>query len=61
MTKLKSREIRGTLTLAGHTHIIINDELLCPSCQVWSNGIEWFIHIKPDFKQCPNCKEKHID
>jgi hypothetical protein len=58
MTKLAEiREIK--LNLAKFA--ITNEEWLCPSCEVWSNSVEWAISIIPKtntIAQCPKCKYK---
>jgi Zn finger protein HypA/HybF involved in hydrogenase expression len=60
MTKLA--EIRDIKLKLGN-FTITNEEWLCPSCNTWSNSVEWFTTITPKETTkalCPKCKHKVI-
>jgi len=43
---MEKRENKVILTINGSSHEIVNEEILCTSCNNWIKFIEWKLKIK---------------
>ena len=42
---MKTREIKGSIIVAGTIQGITNKEIFCPQCNEWINSIMWALEV----------------